>query len=188
MPTRTQGTLLAGLLLALAAAAPTAGGNPAMTLRLHSTAFSDHGEIPSRYTCEGANVSPPLDWSGVPAGARSLALVVEDPDAPDPAAPRMTWTHWLLYDLPAGTGALPEGATAAQLPAGTRVGNNDFRHAAYGGPCPPIGRHRYVHRLYALDTTLPDLGHPSRAALLKAIEGHVLARTELVGTYQKHGH
>ena len=135
MTTRTQGTLLAGLLLALAAAAPTTGGNPAMTLRLHSTAFSDHGEIPSRYTCEGDNVSPPLDWSGVPAGARSLALVVEDPDAPDPAAPRMTWTHWLLYDLPAGTGALPEGATAAQLPAGTRVGNNDFKHAAYGGPC-----------------------------------------------------
>ena len=185
---RARAALAPGLALAsLLSALPVFGGHAAMSLHLRSTAFADRGEIPTRYTCEGTNVSPPLAWSGVPEGTRSLALVVEDPDAPDPAAPKTTWTHWVLYDLPASASALPEAVAASQLPAGTRAGSNDFKKTAYDGPCPPIGRHRYVHRLYALDTVLPDLGHPTRAQLLQAIEGHVLAKAELTGTYQKHG-
>jgi hypothetical protein len=155
----------------------------AMTLKLTSTAFAQGGEIPSKYTCEGQDVAPPLAWSGVPAGAKSLALIVDDPDAPDPAAPRMTWVHWVLYNLPAGATMLPEAAK--QLPAGTLQGLNDWGRTGYGGPCPPIGRHRYFHKLYALDTVLPDLGKPSKAKLEAQMKGHVIAQAELVGTYQK---
>jgi len=154
-----------------------------MTLTITSTAFADHGEIPARYTCEGDDCSPPLTWSGIPAGTRSLALIIDDPDAPDPAAPRMTWVHWLLYNLPPQTAGLPEAART--LPAGTLEGFNDFRRTRYGGPCPPIGRHRYFHKLYALDIVLPDLHTPNKAALEKAMTGHVLAQAQLLGTYQK---
>jgi hypothetical protein len=157
------------------------------TLRLTSPAFAHQGEIPARYTCEGEDVSPPLAWSGAPAGTRSLALVVDDPDAPDPEAPKLTWVHWVLYGLPPGDGSLPEDAARAGLPPGTRVGRNDWKRADYGGPCPPIGRHRYFHKLYALDVVLPDLGAATRAELERAMQGHVLARAELVGTYQKRG-
>jgi len=157
------------------------------SLRLESTAFVHQGEIPRRYTCEGEDVSPPLAWSGVPEGTRSFALVVDDPDAPDPRAPRMTWVHWVLYDLPAGTRGLPEAVAASALPTGTRQGRNDWKREGYGGPCPPIGRHRYFFKLYALDALLPDLGSPAKADLEKAMEGHVLARAELLGTYQKQG-
>ena len=156
-----------------------------MAFSLTSSAFAPDGEIPTAYTCEGRDVAPPLAWSGAPAGTKSFALVVDDPDAPDPKAPKMTWVHWVLYDLPPGTTSLPEGATSRSLPAGTREGKNDWKRTGYGGPCPPIGRHRYVHKLYALDTVLPDLNEPTRAQLEKAMEGHVLARAELVGTYQK---
>jgi Raf kinase inhibitor-like YbhB/YbcL family protein len=153
------------------------------TLRLTSTAFASRGEIPSLYTCEGSDTSPPLAWSGVPAGTKSLALVVEDPDAPDPAAPRTIWVHWVLYDLPPTSTGVAEGDAA--LPAGTRQGRNDWDRTGYGGPCPPVGRHRYVHRLLALDTVLPDLGEPTKAQLEEAFAGHVIDRAELVGMYQK---
>ena len=154
-----------------------------MTLKLTSTAFAQGGDIPSRYTCDGQDVSPPLAWSGAPAGAKSLVLVVDDPDAPDPAAPKMTWVHWVLYNLPPGAGSIPEAAS--KLPAGTLEGVNDWKRTGYGGPCPPVGRHRYFHKLYALDTVLPDLGRPSKAQLEARIKGHVIAQAELVGTYQK---
>jgi Raf kinase inhibitor-like YbhB/YbcL family protein len=156
-----------------------------MAFELTSQSFAQQGEIPAKYTCEGADISPPLQWKGAPAGTKSFALIVDDPDAPDPAAPRMTWVHWVLYDIPASTTGLPESATGAHLPAGTREGRNDWKRTGYGGPCPPIGRHRYFHKLYALDTVLPNLDSPTKAALEKAMEGHVLAKAELVGTYQK---
>ena len=156
-----------------------------MALKLTSPSFADRSEIPVRYTCEGGDVSPPLAWTGVPAGTQSLALVVDDPDAPDPRAPRMTWVHWILYNLPPSATGLREGAPADTLPAGTQHGLNDWKRATYGGPCPPVGRHRYFHKLYALDTTIQRLGTPTKSELERAMEGHVLAQTELIGTYQK---
>lgn len=162
----------------LMAAAPAAG------LVIKSPAFSHGGPIPSRFTCEGTDISPALQFSDAPKGTKTLALIVSDPDAPDPAAPQRIWTHWVLYDMPAGTHGLAE-AGDSQLPAGTRVGKNDWGKARWGGPCPPIGRHRYFFRLYALDSALGDLHEPDRAALEKAMEGHVLAYAELMGTYEK---
>jgi Raf kinase inhibitor-like YbhB/YbcL family protein len=155
-----------------------------MTLTISSPAFADRGEIPGKYTCEGNDRSPPLAWSGIPAGTRSLVLIVDDPDAPDPAAPKMTWVHWLLYNLPPECTSLPEAVTT--LPAGTLEGINDWKRTGYGGPCPPIGQHRYFHKLFALDVVLPDLGRPPKPALEKAMSGHVLAQATLMGTYQKH--
>jgi Raf kinase inhibitor-like YbhB/YbcL family protein len=156
-----------------------------MSLTITSTAFAGNGAIPALYTCEGKDLSPPVAWSGVPAGAKSLALIVDDPDAPDPAAPKMTWVHWVLYGIPPSATGLAEAVKPAALPSGTREGSNDFGRTAYGGPCPPIGRHRYFFKLYALDTALPDLKQPTKAALEKAMQGHVLAQATLVGTYQK---
>jgi Raf kinase inhibitor-like YbhB/YbcL family protein len=156
-----------------------------MTMTIYSSAFTPHGEIPARYTCDGEDISPPLAWSGVPPGAKSLVLIVDDPDAPDPAAPRMTWVHWVLYNLPPETNGLPEGVEPSRLPAGTLEGLNDWQRTGYGGPCPPVGRHRYFHKLYALDTRLPDLKHPTKARLEQAMQGHILAQAELVGTYQR---
>lgn len=154
-----------------------------MALAITSTAFAGGGPIPARHTCQGEDVSVPLAWKDLPAGTKSLALIVDDPDAPDPAAPKRTWVHWVLYNLPATAGGLPEAVD--ELPAGALEGRNDWGRTGYGGPCPPIGRHRYVHKLYALDTVLPDLGEPTKAELERAMEGHVLAKAELVGTYQK---
>ena len=156
-----------------------------MSLAIRSSAFAPNGAMTIKYTCEGDDVSPALEWSGVPERAKSLALIVDDPDAPDPAAPKMVYVHWVLYDIPASATGLPEGVTAAQLPKGARDGKNDFGNVGYGGPCPPIGRHRYFHKLYALDSVLPDLGEPNKAALERAMQGHVLAQAELIGTYQK---
>lgn len=161
----------------------TGGGS--MMLSIQSPSFTDGEEIPTTFTCEGKNVSPALSWSGIPTGTKSLALVVDDPDAPDPKAPKMTWVHWVLYDIPPAAAGLPEAVTAAVLPPGTREGLNDWKRTGYGGPCPPIGRHRYFHRLYALDTVLPDLREPTKAALERAMAGHVLAQATLVGTYEK---
>ena len=154
-------------------------------MNLTSPAFASQGEIPNKYTCDGQDLSPPLSWSGIPPGTKRLALIVEDPDAPDPKAPKMTWVHWVLYDIPPTATGLPEAARSSDLPPGTKGGLNDWKRTGYGGPCPPIGRHRYFHRLYALSASLPDLERPTKAQLLKAMEGKILAQTELVGTYQR---
>ncbi|MFI5315562.1 MAG: YbhB/YbcL family Raf kinase inhibitor-like protein [Myxococcota bacterium] len=160
----------------------------ALGFALRSPAFADHAAIPARFSCEGDGASPPLEWSAPPAGTQSLALVVSDPDAPDPAAPKRTWVHWLVYDLPAETRSLAEGVARRDLPPGTRDGKNDWNRTGWGGPCPPIGRHRYFFELYALDQSLGDRGGLTKSELEKAIEGHVLARAELVGTYEKTPH
>jgi Raf kinase inhibitor-like YbhB/YbcL family protein len=180
------------VLVVLLAGAPPGAGVPATPpkdasakiLKITSTVFKN-GEIPGKYTCDGSNVSPPLAWSDVPAAAKSLALIVTDPDAPDPKAPLTTWVHWVLYDIPPNALGLREAVSGKGLPKGTREGATDWGTPAYGGPCPPIGRHRYVHTLYALDITLGDLGNPTRAALLKAMEGHVIQTAQLIGTYEK---
>jgi Raf kinase inhibitor-like YbhB/YbcL family protein len=151
-------------------------------MRLESTAFGPMGRIPTKHTCEGQDLSPPLQWAEVPDEAASLALIVTDPDAPDPAAPKTTWVHWVLFNLPVISSGLAEGAR--NLPPGTSEGLNDWKRTGYGGPCPPIGRHRYFHDLYALDTTL-ELSKPTRDELEAAMEGHVLAKAQLIGTYEK---
>jgi Raf kinase inhibitor-like YbhB/YbcL family protein len=156
-----------------------------MGLALTSPAFTPGGEIPALFTCEGNDISPPLEWTGVPDGTKGLVLIVDDPDAPDPAAPRMTWVHWVLYGIPPDARSLPEGVPPSALPPGTREGLNDWKRTGYGGPCPPIGRHRYFHKLYAVDVELPDLGTPTKAAVEAALKGHVLAEAVLMGTYQK---
>jgi Raf kinase inhibitor-like YbhB/YbcL family protein len=156
-----------------------------MALILTSSAFANNGKIPAQYTCDGVDVSPPLSWSDAPQGTRSFALIVDDPDAPDPKAPKVTWVHWVVYNIPAGVQSLPEDAARRGLPAGAQQGLNDSKRVAYNGPCPPIGRHRYFHKLYALDAVLQDLGHPTKTQLLSAMQGHVLAETQLVGTYEK---
>ena len=160
-----------------------------MGFKITSSAFEHMKEIPSKYTSDGADISPPLSWSGVPEGTKSLALIVDDPDAPDPANPRTVWVHWVLYNIPPGASGLEEGVGTGRggLPEGTKDGLNDWGKKGYGGPSPPIGRHRYFFKLYALDTVLPDLGRANKAALEAAMEGHVLAKAELIGTYKKKG-
>jgi|SRR5690625_5123131 len=174
----------AGIVALMLINAPAAS---ASALRLSSPAYINGGSIPARYTCSGAGVSPPLAWSGAPKETKSLVLILTDPDAPDPKAPKTTWVHWVLYDIPATVHKLGTGESE-NLPAGTRRGENSWHRADYGGPCPPIGRHRYVHTLYALDTVLPDLHHPDRAALKSAMQGHILAKATLTASYQKPGH
>jgi len=154
-------------------------------MKLASSAFSEGAAIPRKHTCEGRDVSPPLAWSAVPDGARSLALIVDDPDAPDPAAPKMTWVHWVLYNLPPESPGVEEDGVP---PLGTLEGLNDWKRTGYGGPCPPVGRHRYFHKLYALDTVLPDLHRPTRARLEAAMRTHVIAQATLIGTYEKGRH
>jgi len=174
------------LFIGVAFGIPTAGvGKENAAMKLTSTAFGHNAAIPKLHTCDGKDVSPPIAWSGVPASAKSLALIVDDPDAPDPAAPKMTWVHWVLYNIPPSATGLAQGIAPRGLPVGTREGLNDWNRTGYGGPCPPIGRHRYFHKLYALDVVLPDLGKPTKAALEKAMHGHVLAQTELIGTYRR---
>jgi len=180
---RAAAVLAAALLLGLPG--PAAAEEVAMDFVLSSPSFGPGNAIPVRHTCEGRDLSPTLEWSGVPPGTESLALIVDDPDAPDPKAPRMTWVHWVLYNIPATVTSLGEGVEPGDLPEGTLEGVNDWKRTGYGGPCPPIGRHRYFHKLYALDTTLDDLGNPTKEDLLQAAEGHILGRAELMGTYQK---
>jgi Raf kinase inhibitor-like YbhB/YbcL family protein len=153
--------------------------------RLTSSSFKNGNLIPPQHTCEGKDRSPSLTWESAPAGTKSFVLIVDDPDAPDPAAPKMTWVHWVLYNIPASSLGLPENVSA--LPAGTAEGLNDWKRTGYSGPCPPIGKHRYFFKLYALDTVLTRLDRPTKVQLEQAIEGHVLAQTELIGTYRKHG-
>jgi Raf kinase inhibitor-like YbhB/YbcL family protein len=152
-------------------------------MQLSSTAFTHQGAIPGRHTCEGDDTAPALAWTGAPAATRSLALIVDDPDAPDPAAPKMTWVHWVLYNLPPTADRLPE--SGRPLPPGTFEGLNDWKRTGWGGPCPPVGRHRYFFKLYALDVLLPDLDSPTKAQVEAAMKGHVLAQADLIGTYQK---
>jgi Raf kinase inhibitor-like YbhB/YbcL family protein len=181
-------TLLSILVLAPAGAAPVADPAkeaPAKGLRLTSPAFKHNAGIPARYTCDGSKISPPLVWSGAPAATKSFALIVTDPDAPDPKAPQTTWVHWVLYDIPAGVMGLREAVPDHGLPKGTRQGTNDWGTTGYGAPCPPIGRHRYVHTVFALDTVLGDLDEPTRPKLLTAMEGHVLQMAQLIGTYEE---
>jgi Raf kinase inhibitor-like YbhB/YbcL family protein len=193
IPTKRAGRLLRGVATAtLPWLAATAlglsliadAGNAAMALTLTSSAFKNGEAMPSQYTCEGGDVSPPLAWDGVPDGTKSFALILDDPDAPDPKAPKIIWVHWLVYNLAAATRELAAGAAASGLPQGAATGINNFKHDRYGGPCPPVGRHRYFHKLYALDTTL-SLRSPTKPELEAAMQGHVLASAELVGTYQK---
>ncbi|QJW98558.1 YbhB/YbcL family Raf kinase inhibitor-like protein [Frigoriglobus tundricola] len=158
-----------------------------MSLTITSPAFQPGGEIPATHTSEGADTSPPLEWTGVPAGTKTLALIVDDPDAPDPAAPKRVWVHWVLYNLPPDTTRLPEAVPPDALPAGTCEGTNDWKRTGYGGPNPPIGRHRYFFKLYALDVALPDLKAPAKHDLEKAMRGHILASAEVIGTYKKTG-
>ncbi|HLK89424.1 MAG TPA: YbhB/YbcL family Raf kinase inhibitor-like protein [Polyangia bacterium] len=155
-----------------------------MAMTLTSPSFEEGGEIPRRHTCQGEDLSPALAWTDVPVGARTLALIVDDPDAPDPAAPKTTWVHWVVSGIPAAATGLPEGAGTA-LPTGARAGKNDWGRAAWGGPCPPIGRHRYFFKLFALDLSLPPDEVANKAELEKAMRGHVLASAQLIGTYQK---
>lgn len=157
----------------------------ATTMQITSPSFGHGQEIPVRHTCEGQDLSPPLQWQGVPPEAKSLALIVDDPDAPDPAAPKMTYVHWVLYNLPPTSTGLAEGVAASHLPPGTQEGINDWHRPGYGGPCPPIGNHRYFFKLYALDTVLTGLHHPTKADLEKAMAHHVLAQATLMGTYIK---
>jgi len=160
-------------------------GGTAMSLSLKSPAFVHLNEAPQEYTCDGADVSPALSWVDVPVQAKSLVLIVDDPDAPDPAAPKMTWVHWLLYNIPPSASGLAENVAPNDLPQGTLEGKNDWKQTGYRGPCPPIGRHRYFFKLYALDVELPDLHQPDKARLEKAMSGHILDQAELIGTYQR---
>lgn len=152
-----------------------------MTIQVTSPAFSEGGSIPSKYTCDGSNVSPPLRWNTIPDGAKSIALIVDDPDAP-----RGDWVHWVVYDLPAGLCELPERVPPDQKILGGGVqGTTDFGKIGYGGPCPPSGTHRYFFKVYALDKQLGLSPGATRAQLLEAMEGHVLARGQLIGKYAR---
>ena len=151
-------------------------------MTITSSAFRPGQPIPSKYTCEGEDVSPPLQWSDLPAGAKSLSLICDDPDAPFG-----TWVHWVVYELPLTTGELTEKVSTSQiLPDGAKQGRNDFKRVGYGGPCPPPGKpHRYYFKLYALDTDLGLKPGATKQDLLRAMEGHILAEAQLMGTYQR---
>jgi Raf kinase inhibitor-like YbhB/YbcL family protein len=156
-----------------------------MSMTITSPAFGNNDAIPARFTCCGSDISPPLQWSGVPSSAKSLTLIVDDPDAPDPAAPKMTWVHWVLYNMPPYCDGLSEDVLANTLPEGTAQGSNDWHHTGYGGPCPPIGKHRYFFKLYALDTVLKPTKNATKAQVEKAMQGHVIESAELMGTFEK---
>ena len=153
-----------------------------MDIELTSTAFAHNSPIPVKYTCDGEDVSPPLNWTGAPEGTKTIALICDDPDAP-----MKTWVHWVLYCIPPDTTSLEEGIPGKEtLPNGSRHGINDFRRHGYGGPCPPRGKpHRYFFKLYALDTELELKPGARKKDLLKAMEGHIIGKGELIGTYQR---
>lgn len=156
-----------------------------MSFTITSPAFLHQAEIPKQYTCQGQDISPPLSWSNPPENTKSLVLIVDDPDAPDPKAPKMTYVHWVLYNLPTNSKGLKEDISPTELPVGAEQGLNDWNTIGYGGPCPPIGRHRYFFKLYALDAVLPKISSPTKKNIEKAMEGHIISKTEIIGTYQK---
>lgn len=170
-----MGRAAIAVFLGLVLAAPALAGS----LSLHSSAFTAGSPIPKRFSCQGAGISPPLSWSGVPAKAKSLALTVADPDAPSG-----TWTHWVVYNLPPNLRSLPANAGSKGLPDDAAAGHNSYQHDDYGGVCPPSGAHHYHFRLYALDTRLPTQDY-DRQTLKRAMHGHILARGTLMGTYAK---
>jgi Raf kinase inhibitor-like YbhB/YbcL family protein len=179
---------LAGMLFTALIAFSTASGANAKkgaAMKITSPAFSDNEVIPSQYTCDGQDISPALEWLDLPEGTKSLVLIVDDPDAPDPKAPKMTWVHWVLYNIPPTATGLPQAIKSQDLPQGTKEGLNDWKRTGYGGPCPPIGRHRYFHKLYALDVVLPDLGTATKKEIEKVMEGHILGKAEMIGTYKR---
>ena len=156
-------------------------GGEKLSLKLNSTAFEEGGMIPAQYTCDGQNISPPLTWSGVPDGAKTLALICDDPDAP-----RGTWVHWVVYQIPSTEKGLPENVPARPtLDSGARQGTNDFKKTAYGGPCPPSGTHRYFFKLYALDADLNLPPGATKDQLLKAMDTHTLAQGQLMARYKR---
>ena len=155
-----------------------------MTLELKSSAFAANGAIPKEHTCDGRNTSPPLEWSGAPAGTASFALIVDDPDAPDPKAPKLTYVHWVAYDISKSMTRLVAGEFRS---GDVREGLNDAKTRGYTGPCPPIGRHRYFFKLSALDVVLGDLGETTKSDLEQAMRDHVLEHAELIGTYERGG-
>jgi Raf kinase inhibitor-like YbhB/YbcL family protein len=163
----------------------TSSRRQTVSLEVTSSAFKQGGVIPARYTCEGDDASPPIAWNGAPSRTQSLAMIVDDPDAPDPAKPQRVYVHWVIYGISPTTTSLPENASKKGMPAGAQQGKNDFGKQQYGGPCPPIGRHRYFFKLYALDTQPTFVSAPTKADLLAAMEGHIIAQGELMGTYQK---
>ena len=177
---------LASIFITVLMSVTTLYGGKSMTLQIHSPAFENGGSIPALYTCEGRDINPPLRIGGVDAAAKSLVLIVDDPDAPDPAAPKMTWVHWVVYNLPPATTELAEDIYAHGLPHGAQEGINSWNRTRFGGPCPPIGRHRYFFKLYALDTALSFDTPPDKAAVEAAMRGHVLQEAVLMGTYKKH--
>jgi Raf kinase inhibitor-like YbhB/YbcL family protein len=156
-----------------------------MALTLTSSSFKPMGPIPVRHTCDGEDVSPALAWRGTPGGTQSFVLIVDDPDAPDPAAPKRTYVHWVLYDIPSTVSTLVEGVKTADLREGMRDGSNDWKRTGYGGPCPPIGRHRYFFKLYALDRKLGNMGAATKADIQSVMANHVIEMAELVGTYER---
>jgi Raf kinase inhibitor-like YbhB/YbcL family protein len=151
-----------------------------VALQIESSAFSEGGQIPRQYTCDGKDISPPLSWSGVPEGAKSLALICDDPDA------SKTFAHWVIFDLPPRTSGLPEGVPPREsVSGGGAQGTNDFRKVGYGGPCPPSGTHRYMFKIYALDTQLKLAAGATKADVERAMKGHVLAEATLMGKYSR---
>jgi Raf kinase inhibitor-like YbhB/YbcL family protein len=170
---------IVGLTAVAACAAQTADKT---AMQLTSPAFSEGSAIPAKHTCDGTNLSPALKWSGVPAGTKSLALIADDPDAP-----AGTWVHWVLYDLPGGTAELAEGQPKSQyLPGGAKQGLNSFKKLGYDGPCPPPGKpHRYFFKLYALDSVLDLKPGASKKDVEHAMEKHILAQGQLMGTYKR---
>ena len=152
-----------------------------MEIKITSSSFEEGGFIPKKYTCDSTNVSPPLEWSGIPGSIKELALICDDPDAP-----MGTWVHWVLYDLPFNINKLPENApTDKVLENGTTQGTNDFHKIGYGGPCPPGETHRYFFKIYALDTELNLEPGKTKTELIKSIEGHILAEGQLMGKYKR---
>src|SRR5882762_2072652 len=161
--------------------ASSQNGSDKMTIKVTSTAFNDGEMIPKKYTCDSENVSPPLAWAGVPANAKSIALIADDPDAPG-----KTWVHWVVYDLPTSVTSLPENvAKAEQLPGGGKQGTNDFKKIGYGGPCPPSGTHRYYFKLYALNAETSLKPGATKEQLQQAMAGNIIAQGQLLGRYKR---